>query len=130
VGVAWAPLCSLSSLQQQLACSPDIASRSAAPCRRNAHTITLDSPHHALRVHLPCILNKCTGGSSGAAKEVIKDLAARGATVYAGCRCVHCVSVCLCTLCLALCIPGSWRLVQGGGTTCACAAATHVRRKQ
>jgi len=26
------------------------------------------------------------GGSSGVAKEVIKDLAARGATVYAGCR--------------------------------------------
>jgi hypothetical protein len=27
-----------------------------------------------------------TGGSSGVAKEVIKDLTSRGATVYAGCR--------------------------------------------
>jgi NAD(P)-dependent dehydrogenase (short-subunit alcohol dehydrogenase family) len=28
------------------------------------------------------------GGSSGVAKEVVKELASRGATVYAGCRCI------------------------------------------
>ncbi|KAF8061130.1 ENV9 [Scenedesmus sp. PABB004] len=32
-----------------------------------------------------------TGGSSGVAKEVARDLAARGATVYAGCRRTHLV---------------------------------------
>lgn len=32
-----------------------------------------------------------TGGSSGVAKEVIKDLTSRGATVYAGCRRTHLV---------------------------------------
>lgn len=34
-----------------------------------------------------CIFRMCAGGSSGVAKEVCKELASRGATVYAGCRC-------------------------------------------
>eukprot|EP00775_Hariotina_reticulata_P007691 gene7691-7891_t len=63
-----------------------------------------------------------TGGSSGVAKEVARDLASRGATVYCGCRRTH------------LCPTGTYHLPPGAaraaGTTLSTTSTTGPGRQQ